>query len=274
MEWPKLKNIIILILLLANLFMVSMVVVQERDAVQYRKQALDNAVSVLENNGIRVDREQIPDEMELTVLTVERDLESEKALAEALLGTCDMSELGGGRYAYESALGSAEFRSNGNFSVTFLDGTKSTRKIGGEEELAENLLKEAELTATLESWEEIEGRVVLTYHQTWQDAPIHSCVITLEYENGSLQSMSGLRLMGTPQYGNDKSELISAPTALMRILNGINDLGDICNEITAMEAGYIMSAAADTTRLIPVWYVTTDTGVYSLNALTGALERA
>lgn len=274
MEWSKLKNIIILILLLANLFLVSMVLIQERDTARYREQALDNAVNVLERNDIRVDRERIPDKMELTVLTVERDLESEKALVEVLLGACDVSELGGGRYAYVSALGSAEFRSNGNFSVTFLDGTRSTRKIGGEEEHAAALLKEAELTAELEAREENEGRVVLSYHQTWQDTPIHSCVITLEYENGSLQSMSGLRLMGTPQSGNNKSELLSAPTALVRILNGINDLGDICSEITAMEPGYSMTATTDTTRLIPVWNVTTDTGVYSLNALTGVLERA
>lgn len=274
MEWPKLKNIIILILLLANLFMVSMVLIQERDAAQYREQALDNAVSILENNGIQVDRERIPDEMELDVLTVERDLETEKTLAEVLLGACDVSELGGGRYAYESSLGAAEFRSNGNFSITFLIGTRSTRKIGGEEEHAAALLKEAALTADLISREEIEDRVVLTYHQTWQNTPVHSCVITVEYENGSLQSMSGLRLMGTPQPGNDKSELISAPTALMRILNGINDLGDICNEITAMEPGYLMTSATETIRLIPVWNVTTDTGVYSLNALTGVLERA
>ncbi len=274
MEWPKLKNIIILILLLANLFMVSIVLIQERDAARYQKQALDNAVSVLENNGIQVDRERIPDEMELDVLTVERDLETEKTLAEVLLGACDVSELGGGRYAYESSLGSAEFRSNGNFSVTFLTGTRSVQKIGGEEEHAAALLKEAALTAELDSREEVENRVVLTYHQTWQNTPIHSCTITLEYENGSLQSISGLRLMGTPQSGNDMSELISAPTALMRILNGINDLGDICNEITTMEPGYLMTSATETIRLIPVWRVTTDTGVYSLNALTGVLERA
>lgn len=274
MEWPKLKNIIILILLLANLFMLSMVLIQERDAAQYQKQALDNAVSVLENNGIHMDRHLIPDEMELNVLTVERDLETEKTLAEVLLGTCEVSELGGGRYAYESSLGSAEFRSNGNFSITFLSGTRSTRKIGGEEEHAQVLLKEAGLTAEFDSREEVDGRVVLTYHQTWQNTPVHSCVLTVEYESGILQSMSGLRLLGTPQSGNDKSEPISAPTALMRILNGINDLGDICNEITAMEPGYLMSTATETIRLIPVWNVTTDTGAYSLNALTGVLERA
>ncbi len=80
--------------------------------------------------------------------------------------------------------------------------------------------------------------------------------------------------MGTPQASGDKSELISVPTALLRVLNGINDLGDLCNEITAMTPGYLLVSSADATRLIPMWCVTTDTGVYSLNALTGVLERA
>lgn len=273
MEWPKLKNIIILILLLANLFMVSMVLVQERDAARYRQQALDNAISLLEGCGIRVDREQIPGDMKLTVLTVVRDLESERALAQALLGECEVSELGGGRYAYESAQGAAEFRSNGNFSVVFTDGAHSMRKSGGEEEHAATLLKQAGLSTVLTGREVTGERVTLTCHQTWQGALIHSCAITLEYESGSLRAMSGLRLMGTPQAGGDGGELLSAPTALVRILNGIGDLGDLCSEITAMEAGYFMTPAADNLRLIPVWYVMTDTGVYSLNALTGVLER-
>lgn len=274
MEWPKLKNIIILILLLANLFLVSMVVVQERSAAKYRVQAMENAVGVLENGGIRVDRSHVPEEMELTVLTVERDLESEKLLAQALLGTCTAADLGGGRYAYESALGSAEFRSNGNFNVTFSEGKMRLQRSGGEEAHAVNLLGEAGLQVVLSTREETESRVKLTCRQIWQGAPIYSCIITMEYENGSLLVISGQRLMGTPQSGNDKSELISTPTALVRFLNGINDLGDICNEITAMEAGYLMVAGADATRLVPVWYMTTDTGVYSMNALTGVLERA
>lgn len=274
MEWAKLKNIMILILLLANLFLLGIVIVQERDAALYQEQALNHALGVLEKNGIHVERDRLPEEMNLSVLTVSRDLESEKALAEALLGPCAASDLGGGRYAYESELGTAEFRSNGNFSVSFSNGLMPIRRIGGEEALASALLKEAGLAAVLNTRVEDGERVVLTYHQTWQNASIGSCEIAMEYRNGSLRSMSGLRLMGTPQSANDKSVMISLSTALVRILNGVNDLGDICNEITAMEPGYLLTSSTEGTRLVPVWYVTTDTGAYNLNALTGALERA
>lgn len=273
MEWPKLKNIIILILLLANLFMVSLVLVQKRDSVRYQEQALENAVGVLESSGIRVDSQLLPGEMELTVLTAAREAEGELALAQALLGECAVTELGGGRYAYAGAQGSAEFRSNGNFSVTFSAGARNARKSGGEEEHAAALLKEAGMTAVQTGRTEADGRLVLTFCQTWKVTPVYSCVFTMEYESGSLRAMSGLRLMGEPQAASG-GEPISVPTALMRILNGIGDLGDVCGEITAMEAGYEMTAAADELRLIPVWRVTTDTGAYILNALNGALERA
>lgn len=273
MEWPKLKNIIILILLLANLFMVSLVLVQKRDSARYQTAALDNAVSVLESSGIRVDRQQIPKEMELDVLTAARDMDSEAELASALLGECTASGLGGGRYAYEGAAGAAEFRSNGNFSVTFSGNARTARKTGGEEEHAAALLKQAGLTAEQTGREQSGDGVTLTFCQTWKGVPVYSCAITAEYENGALRALSGLRLMGTPQTAGG-ADLISVPTALMRVLNGIGDLGDVCSEITAMEAGYEMTAAADELRLTPVWHVVTDTGVYSLNALTGALARA
>lgn len=273
MEWSKLKNIIILILLAANLFLLVMVNVQERGSVQYQEQAMTDMVSVLERNGIRLNRENIPMELDLQPLTVERDQASESGLASALLGKCNSSDLGSGRYTYESDLGWAEFRSNGNFNFTFFDGTQAAVESGEEESHALETMEKIGFTGVSISREETGGRLLLTLRQTWQGLPVLSCQVTLEYQNGCLRTIAGQRLMGTPQAGTDKSELISAPTALLRFLNGITDLGDICSEITAMTPGYQLTASADATRLIPVWCVTTDTGAYSLNTLTGVLER-
>lgn len=273
MEWSKLKNIIILILLAANLFLLVMVNVQERGSAQYQEQTMTDMVSVLERNGIRLDRANIPMELELQPMTVERDQQSESGLASALLGKCDLSDLGSGRYAYESGQGWAEFRSNGNFSFTFFEGSQPAAESGEEESHALATMEKIGFTGTVISREASGGRLLLTLRQTWQGLPVLSCQVTLEYRNGCLQAIAGQRLMGVPQTGADKSELISAPTALLRFLNGITDLGDICSEITAMTPGYQLTASADATRLIPVWCVTTDTGAYSLNALTGVLER-
>lgn len=274
MEWPKLKNIIILILLLANLFLLVMVGVQERGSAQYQEQAIADAISVLERGGIRIDPADVPKKMKLTAMTAERDRQSEADLASALIGVCDCVDLGGGRYSYEGAFGQAEFRGNGNFNVTFYDGAQRAEASGEESAHAVALMEEVGFSGNIVSQEKTGETVVLVLRQTWQGLAVHSCQITLTYENGCLLSIAGQRLMGAPQSGGEKSDPITVPTALLRVLNGINDLGDICSEITAMEPGYLLTTSGDATRLIPIWYVTTDTGAYRLNALTGALERA
>ncbi len=274
MEWPKLKNIIILILLLANLFLVGMLIVQERGSARYQEQALHNATSVLEQNGITMERSAIPQQTDFSAQVLERDQESEQELVTALLGTCAFSDLGGGRYLYEGPLGQAEFRSNGNFNVTFFDGVQKLDPGQSQQMHAVDFLKRAGLSGTVSDCQTQGGETAVTLLQTWEGLPVYSCQITLIYQGDCLNAISGQRLMGTPRSAGGQDEVISVPTAMLRVLNGINDLNDICNAITSMKPGYLLTTAEGGIRLTPVWYVQTDTGTYSLNGLTGVLERA
>jgi hypothetical protein len=272
-ESSKLKNIVLLILLAVNLCLLVMVGVQERGEARARAQTQADMLAVLENNGIRMDRSDLPQELELTPMTVERDQDSEAALAQTLLGECSASDLGSGRYAYESPLGAAEFRSNGNFSFSFADAAQPVEQ-GGEEVHALATLERIGFTGTVLSCQVSRDQTTVTVRQTWQDLPVLSCQAVLEYRGGCLRTITGQRLMGTPQPSAERAELISASTALLRFLQEITALGDLCSEITAMTAGYRLTTTTEGARLVPVWYVTTDTGAYSLDALTGALERA
>ena len=272
MEWSKLKNIIILILLLANLFLLLMVGTQQRNSAQQQEQAVSEALAVLERNGIHLERAAIPDGIALPPLTVTRDRESEAALAAELLGICTVSDLGGGRHLYESDLGQAEFRSNGNFSFLFSAGAHTASLTEGQQAHALATMARIGFSGNPVSHTESGQQTLFTLRQIYQDFPIFSCHVTLEYEGFDLHSITGQRLMGTPTTESG-STFITVPTALLRILNGITGLGDICSEITAITPGYLLSST-DTVRMIPVWQVTTDTGTYTLNTLTGALDRA
>ena len=275
MEWSKLKNIIILILLLVNLFLLAMAGVQERDSVQYQEQSIVDALTVLERNGIRVALEKIPGQMSLKSMTVQRDRELEGNLAQALLGECTITDLGGGRYSYASPMGSAEFRSNGNFSVVFPKGIPFDGGAGEEETHALAMAAKIGLSGTVAQRVRFaDGGVYVTLYQTWQSIPVYSCQITLQYQGGALCSISGQRLMGQPQPTGSEEKLLSIPTVLMRSLSGINRLGDICSEITQLTPGYQMSNPAEGNRMEPVWYIVTDIGAYQLNAITGILVRA
>lgn len=273
MEWSKLKNIIILILVLANLFLLLMVGAQQRNSVQYQEQAISDALTVLDRSGIHLNRDIVPNEISLTPLTVARDRESEAALAAELLGNCTVSDLGGGRFLYESDLGQVEFRNNGNFSFVFSVGAHTASAADGQQAHALATMTRIGFSGIPTSYEEPGQRILISLRQTYQEFPVFSCHVTLEYEGDDLRSITGQRLMGTPVADSDGSTAITVPTALLRILNGITGLGDICSEITDITPGYLLSST-DTVRLVPVWHVTTDTGAYTLNTLTGALDRA
>ena len=86
MEWPKVKNIIILILLLVNGFLLLLVGARRGEALRYEQAALYQAAEVLESRGIEVDLSTVIGAEGLKPLSVERDVEREARMAGALLG--------------------------------------------------------------------------------------------------------------------------------------------------------------------------------------------
>ena len=86
MEWSKLKNIILLLLVSVNAFLLILVGVQESRAARYEEDTRQAAVRVLEQSGITFGPERVPQEAGLSPLTVTRDRESEAIVAQTLLG--------------------------------------------------------------------------------------------------------------------------------------------------------------------------------------------
>ena len=63
-------------------------------------------------------------------------------------------------------------------------------------------------------------------------------------------------------------------SALIQLLHGINELGDVCSRIDGIQPGYAArSALTGVTQLTPVWQVNTDTVVYQLDLVSGAVTR-
>ena len=72
MEWSKLKNIILLLLVSVNAFLLILVGVQESRAARYEEDTRQAAVRVLEQSGITFGPERVPQEAGLSPLTVTR----------------------------------------------------------------------------------------------------------------------------------------------------------------------------------------------------------
>lgn len=276
MEWPKLKNIVLIILLLVNLFLLLLLGYREGRSTQYTERTRQNTIEILANNGISVEESILPGDASLAPFSMERDKTGEAKAAAALLGTVTESGQGGASI-YKGEKGTARFSRTGEFSAALCQDAYPLEVEQTVQEHALSILARMDIDAVVLSVQTEGNKTVVTARQNWNGTPVFTCTILLTYEEEALVSIregSSIRLTGTPvQAGGEES--LSTVTALMRFLEGINDLGDVCTVLTEITPGYVFTAGvSDPIKLRPVWYITTDTGAYYLNADSGALERA
>lgn len=273
MSWSKLKNIMILILLLLNLFLLGLVGANQLRASRYQAKAISEAAAVLERNGIRVDRDGLSAAMDLSAATAVRDGAREAALAAALLGAAaERHEAGGGLSIYSADSGSASFRSGGEFLVTF---SEPLPVPGDRTGWVRDLLERQ----GLDLWRVSESGETVTAVQQVNGAPVFSAgqaasgAVFRFDEAGQLTEVGGRLLLGRAAAESESQKLVTAPTALIAVSNFIIDNGDVCQSIQSMAPAY-RAAPADPVRLTPMWRISTDAGDYFLDAYTAEVTRA
>lgn len=274
MEWPKLKNIIILILLLVNGFLLVLVVGQEYRVSQYEHSALTQAGQVLAQNGITVEEDLLSraSRDSLVPLTVQRDLQAEMDIVQTLLGTQAVrTDQGSGLYGYDSDQGSALFRANGDVSFTLLNCPLNGQ---APSDHAAALLDKMGLEGEELSLHTNGDRTTVSFLQILNGIPVYSCWLTFTYDSGSLQSISGTLVAGSVTPVSDSSAL-DLPTALISFLRGVLDRGDVCSAILDLQLGYRSGQTfGSDIQLIPAWLITTNISSYYLDAATGELTPA
>ncbi|MBE6956030.1 MAG: hypothetical protein E7450_01070 [Ruminococcaceae bacterium] len=273
MEVSKLKNIVIVILVLLNLFLLILSGGRRVQDVRNREQARHAAVEVIKNGGVKLDEQIVPAKMELAPRTAERDLKAELLQARALLGDeVDMQAKGGEVYRYTGDAGWLQVHSTGQYSA-HLTGEPPLAENERAQERAVALLARMDVESRVVESRREDGQEVILLQQTLDGAPLLDCQATVTYtQQGEWSVSGGRRLLGqAEQTGGDP---ITVATALMRLYNGLNDMGDVYNAITGITQAYsISSEGTGTMRLTPVWQVETDTGTYRLDTLTGGLTR-
>lgn len=273
MEWPRLKNIIILILLAVNGFLLVLAAGRWVEALRYDRTALENTLEVLEGRGIQADPDDLSPAQALRPLSAERDLEAELALAQALLGgSAEADNRGGGLYLYRGGLGEISVRAGGELSAELAQ--DEHWRAGNPDSHAAGLLRGMGIEAQPIGTAAQGARTAVRFRQLWGGVPVFSCEVEFVYVDGLLRTIQGTLLIagqGTEEAG----EALTLPTALMRFLDGVTGAGDVCSAIQSMEPGYRAApqSLSGGVRLTAVWLVVTDTAQYYLDGITGALTR-
>lgn len=274
MEGTKIKNIVILILLLLNGFLLFLVGDRWFEDSHSHETARNSAIQVIRAGGVELEEAAVPRAMTLEHMQASRDLALECGLAAELLGsTVSVEARGGEVYRYYNGNGWVQFHSTGEFMAgfelsvfplagqeTIQHGADVLRRLGFDGQMLENTVTD--------------GDGSITFRQSWKGAPVLGCQATLNYRDGSLVSItSARRLLGEPHHGTGE-EALPVASALMRLYNGLKELGDIYTRIDSIAPAYTMSVSlSGPARLTPVWYIRTDTGTYQMDTQTGQLSR-
>lgn len=272
MPVPKLKNLTILVLLLANLCL-ALVVFPSRAGIRREEDALRQSLSDLyARQEISLSPQIIPDTASLYVLELTESSESDLQAALILLGEQLLVQDDSTRYlsAFRSSLGQCSISRSGEFSAQ-LNQSKAVRD---PQRACEKLLKDMGFShlPLQEPQQHSNGSYTITATQTILDIPIFSRGLTFTWENGCLTTLDGVFFTNTDTLKrvSDKA-CLSAADALVHFLDAAYDLGWVGSELLSIRQGYIRSETATATavRLTPVWQLETDTGSFQIHGMTG-----
>ena len=179
MESSRLKNIIILILVLMDLFLLGSLASRRTAELSARRRGEEQLVELFAADQISLDPDLIPYHAPPASRTLVRALEQERAIATALLGkSLRQSNSGDVVHGSDRDAGAALFRSNGSFDVA---GTLSS---GSAEEVCREFCKAfgyRDLAFFLE-----DGSGTATATRYCDDYPVVGCTVEFSIDNGVL----------------------------------------------------------------------------------------
>lgn len=272
MRWSKIKNIIILLLVMVNAVLLALVGFRDWNTRQAQRETEERVVALLERSGISYLPGDMPKDLGLTGCRVVTETPGPER-AKALLGPVreELTAAEGYNVTYTGADGSqAVFSPSGEVRAQLVPGAVPLQ---GEEPgpagaafLEERLGVRVRETGSREE----NGRLELHYVQLWQGVPVPRMEVVLTCEDGGFTGFRGRLLWGEgePVTGEDT---LTAPTALARFLDELNrGEGYVCSQVTDLYPGYT-AAGTTTVTLTPAWFIETDTWRFTVDGYTGAV---
>ena len=264
MNTARLKNIVILILLLANAFLLVLLFSRRAEENASHERSVAQLTALLNADGIAFDSallDGLPD----TVLSVQpaRDLAAEQALAEGIIGSVTSIDSGGGIYRYYS--------SDGLNSGSCLIRSGVSRAVDDPAEFCADLC----VPLGYRTFDVLSdgARTVITASRFVGELEVCNASLIFTFSGSTLTTVTGTFLppIDTSESGETA---LDAVTALVRFLDYRNASGAVCTGITWLSAGYLVqSTTSAPLQLVPVLRVDTDVYSYYVNIVSGEVSR-
>ena len=266
MDRYRLKNIIILILSLMNVFLLASLAIREGARQSAKETAVEQLVSLFAADGITLDPDVISDETPPASRSLTRSTDLERRAAAMLLGAAlSSSDQGGGISSYTSDRGAAQFRSGGSFDASGnlcqSDSTDFCREFCREFGYSKPVFQlDANATGT--------GSAVFLS----DGLSVYNCTLTFTITEGILTSVSGTLLPQAYTELASEVEPLSASAALTSFQKVRRETSTVVSSITGLELCLeYQSSSSASMSLVPAWCIVTNTGEYYVNCSTGAV---
>lgn len=273
MDQIKVKNFIILVLLIVNAVLACVFATDVLRERALAAEATSGVVELLAERGISVGENVDLAERTLASLTVSRNTDQEQENVAKIIGTTEMSDKGGNIRLYFGSGGEAGLRGTGRVEMNIRRGAYGS---GEPLEIAEQFMRDFGMDAASEPVssdidpETNEG--TLTLECAYNGTSVVNCTLTFTFAEGELVGVYGTRVLDSISSGRQLAT-IDVPTVLMRFVALLREQNRVCSSLDALELCYHMSVnAAGEGELVPVWRIVTDTGEFYINAVTGIEE--
>lgn len=267
MSASRIKNLILLILLLAALCLL-IAVVPTRAAQKRSEQAcMEQLTALLARYEITADAEALPESA--TLYTLELAQSDGAAAAAALLGQNAVREESSTRYEsrYTSPAGTVTLTRGGT-----LEAAVSGRKAAGNvEKDAQKVLRAMGFSsASVQTVRTGDGQYTVTAGQSLLGTEVFSEGLRLFYENNSLCALEGVFYPGTEQLTRiSERSCIGCADALVQLLACRNELGWVGSKILRARQGFLPAeSASGAMRFVPCWCIETDTDTFYVNGIS------
>ncbi|MCL1820470.1 MAG: hypothetical protein FWG36_07435 [Oscillospiraceae bacterium] len=251
MNLSRVKTYLIIILLAANVILAVLFGWRFLNERAIRNRADEQLIELLAAQGVNVG--ELPSGT-AAALVLSRDLSAEGAAAAALLGECEVTDISGGRYRFESELGWAVFQAGGRFEISLHSGITSKKDY---ESTCREILGTMGFSGASKGFlsEAIPGGgFVLTFGQGVEKHPLYNAIAAFDFsDNGQLLRISGVWALGSVEATGAQCKSAGAILLLLAARQQA--------EIRSIEQGFrLILQTPDSSRLSPEWRVVLEDG--------------
>ena len=268
MDRFRLKNIIILILVLVNACLLASLAQRRSAERETFRRTVEQLVELFEGDGMTLDPRAISRDSPPSGVAFARDTEREAAAAAFLLGKSPtVTDQGGGIHHYTGAAGEAFFRSNGSFEASGVLAEKDA------EDFCRDFCRAFSFVPP-DVEPDGDGSAVVSAAAVYGGLNVFNCAVTFTIEENVLTAVSGTLL---PKNGVETGESgeeapLSAAGALGAFQRMRRESVVVASSVTGTRLCYELLNSGAAISLAPVWQIVTDTEDYYVNCSSAAVS--